>query len=401
MFTRTKNIIDFIPTLIKNIDILESKLNNIAESWISNSLVLDVMKKHKISPSFFKDEYAIKVLEYFFDVVKGKKQVGSCPIIDKLLIYLKDKDISADELFIICTHARKAVIYEIFRQKIASYKLISEISLLFDLNFSGVLKQYADTIYRLQKKVDEEIKSNRDKDLIILEQLRLAQMGEMISMIAHQWRQPLGAISANSMDIKMQSEFGHYDLRKVEDAKAYQEYVHDGLLEIDNLVKNLTNTIDDFRNFNKPDKESKLMGLEEICIKVLKIIRLPFKNDNIEIYENYNSTKKYNIYDSEMIQVIIDIFKNANYNFKEKGTKNPRITISTEGSVITICDNGGGIPEDVLPKIFDPYFSTKDDKNGTGLGLYMSKTIVEEHHKGKLEAINRDDGVCFSIDLIS
>ena len=98
-----------------------------------------------------------------------------------------------------------------------------------------------------------------------------------------------------------------------------------------------------------------------------------------------------------MIQVVLNILKNAEDNFLEKDIKEPYIKISTNDKVLSICDNGGGIPDDNMNKIFDPYFSTKDEKNGTGLGLYMSKTIIEEHHNAKLEVENTDDGVCFTI----
>ena len=100
-----------------------------------------------------------------------------------------------------------------------------------------------------------------------------------------------------------------------------------------------------------------------------------------------------------MMQVIINILKNAQDNFKEKEIKNPYIKISTEHRSIRICDNGGGIPKPILNKIFDPYFSTKNEKNGTGLGLYMSKIIVEDHHKGNLHVSNTKDGVCFKIEF--
>jgi signal transduction histidine kinase len=397
MLESIQNITDFIPSLIKNIEVLEAQLDHIAERWIGGELVLSVMKTHDISPAFFKDEYATKVLEYFFGVVKKEKEVGACPVIDKLLLYLKGKDVSADELFIICAHARKAMIDETFRQKIASYKLISEVSLLFDLNFSGVLKQYANTIYKLQKQVDEELKRNREKDAFILQQSRLAQMGEMISMIAHQWRQPLGAIAANSMDLKMQSEFGRFSARKNEDFKGYQEYVNKGLGEIDAVVKQLTRTIDDFRNIGKSDEAYELTSLSEVCEKALKIVRVSFQSKDIEIIENYDSSVKYKMRPSEMIRAILNIFNNAQENFKEKGTQNPRVSVFANKNSIAIRDNGGGIPENILPKIFDPYFSTKDAKNGTGLGLYSSKTIVQERHKGSLEAENAEDGVCFTI----
>ena len=99
------------------------------------------------------------------------------------------------------------------------------------------------------------------------------------------------------------------------------------------------------------------------------------------------------------MQVILNIIKNSQDNFRERRIKNPKITIKVENNQVLFCDNGGGISENIIEKIFDPYFSTKNEKNGTGLGLYMSKIIVEDHHKGKLEVKNREEGVCFTIIL--
>jgi len=100
-----------------------------------------------------------------------------------------------------------------------------------------------------------------------------------------------------------------------------------------------------------------------------------------------------------LIQVILNILQNAQDNFKNKNIVNPFIKITTKNRTISICDNGGGITEDILEKIFDSYFSTKDEHNATGLGLYMSKTIVEEHHNGSLSVKNTNDGVCFTVEL--
>lgn len=394
-----ENITDFIPSLVKNVELLEEHKEHITSEWISKPLVMDVMKKHDIDSEFFKKEYAVEILKYFFSVVKKEKKVGDCPVIEKLLQYLKNKDISADELFIICTHARKAVIDEGFTQNIVSHQLISDITLLFDLNFSGVLKQYANTIYRLEKKLNEELEENHKKDNLMFEQTRLAKMGEMISMIAHQWRQPLGAISSNVIDLKMQSEFNFSNIKTEAEFKAYQKYTNHGLDEINNLVQTLTQTIDDFRNFNKPDKKSKLITLEEVFKKALSIIKTSLIIDNIKIQYDSNCVQKKEIYDSEFMQVILNIIKNSQDNFIEKDTENPSIKINISDNSISICDNGGGIPENLMDKIFDPYFSTKDEKNGTGLGLYMCKKIIEDHHSGNLKVENIDDGVCFLIHI--
>jgi len=225
-------------------------------------------------------------------------------------------------------------------------------------------------------------------------------------MIAHQWRQPLGAIGSTSIDLTMQIELETFDLEEAKGREECQTYFSDGLNDIDGFVQNLTTTIDDFRNFYKPNKEADIALVYETIKKALNIIKVSLASDNIEIVEKYICYEKAKIYKNEIMQVILNIMKNAQDNFKEKMIKNPRISITCKDAedgedkvVVEICDNGGGISEDILPNIFDPYFSTKDEKNGTGLGLYMSKTIVEDHHNGKLSVENRDDGVCFKIEL--
>ena len=255
----------------------------------------------------------------------------------------------------------------------------------------------------LYTRLVKSIKENREKDQKIQEQSKMAQMGEMISMIAHQWRQPLGAISSTSIDLNTKIELETFDLEGAKGREECQTYFSNGLKNIDEFVKNLTTTIDDFRNFYSPNKEADIALVYEIINKALNIIRDSLASDNIETVEKYICYEKAKIYSNEIMQVILNIMKNSQDNFKEKMIKNPRISITCKDAedkvAVEICDNGGGIPENILPNIFDPYFSTKDEKNGTGLGLYMSKIIIEEHHNGSLLVKNCDDGVCFTIVL--
>ena len=234
----------------------------------------------------------------------------------------------------------------------------------------------------------------------LLQQSRLAQMGEMISMIAHQWRQPLAAISTTSVNLQMKIELESFDFSSKEGIKEASEYFHVRLENINDFVHNLTTTIDDFRNFYKPNKQLVRIKLHTVIQKALSIIRPSLVNDNIELIEEYNDKEEIQIYDSEIMHVVLNIVKNSQDNFKDKKKKRAYIKITSSEKKVTIEDNGGGINSAVIEKIFDPYFSTKDEKNGTGLGLYMSRTIIEEHHKGILSVQNTDDGVCFSIKLM-
>ncbi len=255
----------------------------------------------------------------------------------------------------------------------------------------------------LEKKVKEEVDKNIQKDKKMLQNAKMAQMGEMISMIAHQWRQPLGSIASTAMNMKMKILMDSYDLSKQEDADECKKFFSDKLDDIDTFVQSLTNTINDFRNFYKTDKQSVHVKIKEPTLKALHIIQNSLKSDNIEVYDNFKSEARLNLFESEVMQVILNIFQNAQDNFKEHEIEKPLITINTydvdDKVVLEICDNGGGIKESIIDSIFDPYFSTKHKKNGTGLGLYMSKTIIEEHHGGSLQAINREGGVCFRLEF--
>ena len=251
----------------------------------------------------------------------------------------------------------------------------------------------------LYTRLVKSIKESRQKDKHIQQQVRLAQMGEMISMIAHQWRQPLGAIASTVVNLQMKQELEAFDLDTKDGQKESKEYFSQKFKNIADYVQSLTATIDDFRNFYKPNKESVFTTLENVVNKALSIIKSSLDLQGIKLNLDYQSKKELTLFDNEMMQVLLNIFKNAEDNFIEKNIQNPEINIKIVDNTILICDNGGGIPEDIIENIFDPYFSTKDEKNGTGLGLYMSKTIIEDHHHGQLYAKNRDNGVCFTIEL--
>jgi len=256
-----------------------------------------------------------------------------------------------------------------------------------DSNPIGMIGYTKDTT---QKKKAEEA---------LAQQSRMAQMGEMISMIAHQWRQPLNAISLTASNLKLKFDFDEYNSNSKEEFKQCSHDFSQGLENIQEYIRTLSTTIDDFRNFYSKDKESTQVKLEDIAAKALKIIEPSLISKKIKIQEEYDSDKSIKLYENEIMQVILTILQNAQDNLLKKSIKEPSIKILTKNRTISICDNGGGIPKDILGKIFDPYFSTKEEKNGTGLGLYMSRTIIEEHHKGKLKVKNMDDGACFTIEL--
>jgi len=240
----------------------------------------------------------------------------------------------------------------------------------------------------LQKKIDEEVIKNREKDKQILEQSRLAQMGEMIGMIAHQWRQPINAISAASITINMRAQMDTLD------PKSTIELAD----KIGELTQHLSKTIDDFRNFFKDTKEKQNMTYDELVTSTLDIVGISVQNKNITIITDIQSDIVFCTYVNELKQVLLNLIKNAEDVLEEKKIKDAFIKIEAIENRLIVRDNGGGVSEDIIEKIFDPYFSTKT-LNGTGLGLYMSKTIVENHCGGMISVANDAEGAVFCVVL--
>ena len=243
----------------------------------------------------------------------------------------------------------------------------------------------------LEERVSKAIAKLREKDIIMFQQSRLAQTGEMLSMIAHQWRQPLNAIASTATALKLKTMTG----------KADKEVIIDATDRISFYIKHLSSTIDDFRDFFKPKKDKQETNLDILVESALLIVQPSIDDKRINIITDLNSQSTFVSYANELKQVLLNLIKNAEDVLIEKNIKEPRITIRTyekdDAFILEVEDNAGGIPKEIMPKIFDPYFSTKTKKDGTGLGLYMSKIIVEEHCKGKLEVKNSNEGALFRV----
>ncbi len=258
------------------------------------------------------------------------------------------------------------------------------------------LAELAKNFVIMQKKIEEREKENRQKDRQLYDSIKMVQMGEMIGNIAHQWRQPLSVISTSASGLKMNHEFG---LLKNEDIPKH----------MDAIVKSsqyLSETIDTFRDFIKEKKEIKSINLQKRIKDTLNIISATIKNNNIELKTNIDDIQEpiiINMVAGELDQVIINIINNAKDVLVEKHIENAWIKLElvekNNKILITIEDNGGGIPSDILPKVFDPYFTTKHQSLGTGLGLHMSYQIITDSLHGKLYVNNTKNGAKFTIEL--
>ncbi|WP_419764297.1 MAG: cache domain-containing protein [Arcobacter sp.] len=233
-----------------------------------------------------------------------------------------------------------------------------------------------------QKNIQEEINKTIEKEKLLVQQSKMAVMGEMIGNIAHQWKQPLSLISMSNTLVKLNKEHKGLNTKKE---------INEAIENIDNAIIHLSTTIDDFRNFFDPHKKKTLFSTQSIFEKTFKLIDSEFKTSNIEIIKNIDDVK-ISGYQNELLQVLINIIKNAKDEFLKKETNKKQFLFidaykEDDYVYIKIRDNVGGIPEDIINDIFTPYFTTKEDSDGTGIGLYMSRQIIE-NMDGKLEASN-------------
>lgn len=260
------------------------------------------------------------------------------------------------------------------------------ISLFMTVVFSFISfyisKRLEKRFYRYKSKVNEQMIKNRKKDSMIAQQSKMAAMGEMIENIAHQWRQPLSTISTISSAIKLQYEYS--DMDKNEVIKSMET--------IFNTTQYFSETIDDFRNFLNSKNDMEDFALKNVFEKVFALVELQLHSKNIEIIKNIDDSTIFGS-KNEFMQVIINIINNSKDEFEKSSSKHKYIFIDVKKSknkvLVKIKDNAGGIKTQDIDKIFEPYFTTKDELKGTGIGLYMSKQIIEKHMDGKIDVSNQ------------
>ena len=235
---------------------------------------------------------------------------------------------------------------------------------------------------RLNDKVKQEIEKNNQQHQLMNQQAKMASMGEMIGNIAHQWRQPLSLISVTATGIKFKKEFGNLS------DKEFNEAVE----SINDSAQFLSKTIDDFRNFYDDNKTKSSFYIKDTIEKTFKLISAQFTNKNITIIQNIENIQIRTI-ENELLQVLMNILSNAQ-DALDNLKKERMIFIDTYSKndhlIIEIKDNANGIDHDILPKIFDPYFTTKHQAQGTGIGLYMSQQMIVNHMEGQITVRNEE-----------
>jgi PAS domain S-box-containing protein len=249
-----------------------------------------------------------------------------------------------------------------------------------------------------QKALQEEtagrlraVESLREKEQMLIQQSRLAAMGEMINNIAHQWRQPLNTLGLTIQALQMHHEFE--ELTK----ELMAQSVNSSMA----LIQHMSQTIDDFRNYFKPEQAMVDFRVSKVISSTLAIIEGSFKHENVVVEVEGLEDPAVHGYRNEFAQSLLNILNNARDALTDRKIDQPRVRIAVSlekgRAVVTISDNAGGIPEEIMPRIFEPYFTTKGSQKGTGLGLYMTRNIIENKMGGSLTVRNTAEGAEFRI----
>jgi two-component system C4-dicarboxylate transport sensor histidine kinase DctB len=251
-----------------------------------------------------------------------------------------------------------------------------------------------DMIDNLEDKIQEEINKRLDQEQMLIQQSKLASMGEMIGNIAHQWRQPLAQVSAIFMNMKVTYDFDNFS----------QKYLNEKVEEANKLTQHMSQTINDFQNFFSPYGKEEVFCVETACKEALFIVESSLNYHEIKVNFSILNNPKTIGHKNEYSHVILNILNNAKNVLLEKNVKDPVINIEIKDgdkfAIVKIGDNGGGIDKTILNKIFEPYFTTRHKTQGTGIGLYMSKNIIENNMRGYLNVKNTDVGACFTIKVL-
>jgi len=358
--TSLKYFFQSIPTDIFKLLVLDEKGQVLYSNFVKAKSIYDIFT-HNLSDKILKnnqqfvtnDIYVINLNRYKLVFIQNKK------------LLMKQKEIARN-------------------LAISMFIIALILSIVFGYFFSKPLYHFYD---ELDKRVKEEIEKNREKEQMLMHQSKLAALGEMLGNIAHQWRHPITRLSLLIQNFEMA-----YKMKKLDD-----KFIDKFKTKAFEQINYMSNTIDDFTSFFKKDKQTQDFFVREVIEDALKLLEGRLKS--IEIIKEYENKIAVNGYKTEFSQVILNILNNAIDALNEREIKDKKIWIRIKDNCIEIEDNAGGISEDIKEKIFEPYFTTKFQSQGTGIGLYMSKIIITKHFNSKLEVENSEFGAVFKIIL--
>ncbi len=357
--------IDILPFIISKGTIIYLQETNVQlKKSIEN---IKVNKKRYKKEGYYKDENITSYLEYFKD---KDLLIGASFSNDKLNLKIQNKVKKIKE-------NNQKYLFDIFTILLPITIILLIVTVFLSNRFRNKFLYYTDIVH-------DQIEENRRKDHLLSQQSKMAAMGEMMGNIAHQWRQPLSLISTASSALKLKQELGNL---KEEDVLENSE-------RILNATQHLSQTIEDFRNFFKPNKEKTFVKTHKLWTKIENLIQSQYENKNIQLITSIEDVEFITM-ENELIQVLLNILNNARdelLKYEEFDEKLIFISMIRDENIlnISIKDNAGGIPDDIIHRVFEPYFTTKHKSQGTGIGLYMSEEIVYKHIKGRIEVQNEE-----------
>lgn len=335
---------------------------------------------------FMSDDESEKIKLVFDDIMKNRKSI----------LLLKNKNVHKNGEFVYLETSGNPIFDE--HNRLIGYRGTDR-DITPKIKIQEKLKQNHIKIKELNKdlesKINEEVKKNHEKDAQIFAQSKMAAMGDMIANIAHQWRQPLSTISTTASGLKLNYEYQMLDNKSIPEE----------MTRIVKQTKYLSNTIDTFMSFLKDNRELKKENLKLIISNTLQILKSSLDNNFIEVNHNLEEIKSLEIetIPSELQEAIINIINNSKDAINDNKIKNGLISINIKTQadkiVIIIEDNGGGIPENIIRRVFEPYFTTKHKSQGTGLGLHMVYRVITESLHGSISVKNSLKGAIFKLVL--
>jgi signal transduction histidine kinase len=396
---------------IKCVELDGYGLSEVENGDIFACIGTSIMMNYSLSKRY---KHSLKVMK----VLKNSYIEGSIGVHrdEPILLSILNKAVASlapvtqDEIFNkwIDTRFKKVIDYTLVWKIIAVSFILILIALLWNRRLNTEIKNTLSTQKKLkeaekslkslnnslEKRVESELVKNKKQQLIMMEQIKLAQMGEMIANIAHQWRQPLSQVNSSVLIIDMALQKSGIQNKKI-DSK---------LEAIERLTQYMSNTIDSFQNFFNQDKEKTDFFLKEVIDNSLSIMQGTLASNFTIVEVNVDESLVFKGYPVELQQVVVVILSNANDVLKTRKIKNPKIiidiAINIDTYTLSFCDNAGGVEGGTLEKVFEPYYTTKYKSQGRGVGLYMAKIIIEEGMCGKLSVENKHNGACFSVEIL-
>ncbi len=354
----------------------------------------NIIRHQDVPKEVFKKLWdTIKSKKTYISTVKNRAKDGTTFYVNTTVIPMLNEDGDIEEFIAIRYNVtRNIILTKSLQQK---EEELEQLNTTLEERVKKQTQELRELNKTLEKRIKEEVEKNRDKDRVLFQQSRLAAMGEMIGNIAHQWRQPLSELGIILYKMKKI----YKKLPDENDLDFYESYD-----DSKKVIKKMSNTIDDFRNFFNPHRPSEAFSITSALDDAMLVMQGTLQRHEISLRVDIKDEVCIKGYLSEFSQVLINLLNNSKDAFNQNLFNNRVINLEIKKfdknyAMISFKDNAGGIKKDILDKIFEPYFTTKHASIGTGLGLYMSRMIIQNSMGGTLEVENCDKGVCFYIKV--